>query len=407
MATIRERNGTFQIRVSLGYNMQGQQITKTLSWRPSPGMTKKQLEKELERQAVLFEDKCRSGLVLDGNIRFAEYAARWMELNEKSLAPLTFIRYGELLARTNIAIGHIKLGDLQAHHLQEFYSNLGEAGINKRTGGTLSAKTISHHHGLIGAILGEAYKQSYITRNVATLVTPPKVKQKEVAYLDENDAVRLCDALNAAPIKWKTALLLLLYTGIRRGELVGLEWSDINFLDGVINIKRTVQYALSPKHEHTDEKGIFRKGQLIEKDPKTKSGQRCIAVDAAVIALLEEYRAWWMNQRFLNGDRWVKTNKLFIKENGGVMHPSSVSDYAQKLVKRHGLPFFTPHSLRHTNISLMIAAGVDIKTVSSRAGHANITTTANIYTHQIQSANARAADKIGDILGGQKIEKQA
>jgi len=147
-----------------------------------------------------------------------------------------------------------------------------------------------------------------------------------------------------------------------------------------------------------DENGVLHKGQIIEKEPKAKSSARSIAVDEGVITLLREYRAWWIEQRFLNGHRWIDTNKLFTKENGGIMHPDSITDFTKKFIKANNLPYFTPHSLRHTNISLMIAAGVDIKTVSSRAGHANITTTGNIYTHQIQSANAKAAEKIGNIL---------
>jgi len=114
--------------------------------------------------------------------------------------------------------------------------------------------------------------------------------------------------------------------------------------------------------------------------------------------LLGDTYKWWLQQRLLNGDRWVETDKLLIKENGGTMHPDSITDFTGKFIKEHKLPFFTPHSLRHTNINLMIAAGIDIKTVSSRAGHANVSTTGNIYTHQIQSANARAAEKIRELF---------
>jgi hypothetical protein len=154
-----------------------------------------------------------------------------------------------------------------------------------------------------------------------------------------------------------------------------------------------------------DAKGTHHKGRLIEKEPKTQSSIRCISVDSGVIGLLVEYEKWWMEQRTLNGDRWVETDKLFIKEDGGVMHPDSITDFTSKFREANDLPHFSPHSLRHTNISLMIAAGVDIKTVSSRAGHANVTTTGNIYTHQIQSANARAAEKLGDILSFPHSEK--
>lgn len=407
MAAIRKRGNTYQIRASLGYNLAGKQIIKTLSWSPAPGMTARQIEKELERQAVLFEDKCQSGLIVDGNARFAEYAATWLDINENNLSPSTYKRYGALLERINAAIGHIKLTELQAHHLQEFYKNLAENGINKRDGGKLSDKTILHHHRLISVILGEAYKQGYVLRDVSTLATPPKVKQKEVAFLDEHEALKLCDALLTAPIKWRTALLLLLYTGIRRGELVGLEWSDIDTKGGTISIRRTVQYVTGEKYSYTDDNGVAHKGRLIEKEPKTKSSMRVIAVDSGVIDLLTEYKKWWSQQRLLCGDTWIETNKLFIKENGGIMHPDSVTDYTSKFIKRYNVPRFTPHSLRHTNVSLMIASGVDIKTVSSRAGHANISTTGNIYTHQIQSANARAAEKLGALFNFHPNTKQA
>jgi integrase len=406
MATFRKRGETYQIRVSLGYDLSGQQIIKSKTWKPSPDKTAKQIEKELNAEMVLFEERCRKGLVTDGNMRFADYANQWMAINEDILSPTTYIRYQSLLSRINIAIGHKKLCDIQSHHLQDFYKNLGENGINKRDGKTLSGKTILHHHRLISVILGEAYKQGYIIRDVSELVTPPKVNQKEVAYLDEQDAIKLYDALSNAPIKWKTALLLLLYTGLRRGELCGLEWNDIDFINSTISIRRNVSYIVSPKYEYTDENGVFHKGKIIEKEPKTKSSQRVISVDDGVLSLLMDYKRWWIEQRFFNGNRWIETNKLFIKENGGCMHPDSITDYTAKFYKANNLPQFSPHSLRHSNISLMIANGVDIKTVSARAGHANISTTGNIYTHQIKSANARAAEKIGNIFDGIQQRKK-
>jgi len=138
-------------------------------------MTERQVTKELERQAVLFEDKCRSGLVADGHMRFADYADVWMNINEATLAPSTFIRYDSLLARINAAIGHLKLADMRSMHLQELYKNLAEPGLNKRAGGGLSSKTVMHHHRLISVILSEGYTP----RDVSSLATPPKVQQKE------------------------------------------------------------------------------------------------------------------------------------------------------------------------------------------------------------------------------------
>ncbi|MCL2102286.1 MAG: site-specific integrase, partial [Fibromonadales bacterium] len=353
MATIRERSGVYQIRVSAGYDMRGKQIEKSMTWKPATGMTPRQIEKELQRQATLFEDRVKSGLFADGNVRFADFAERWLSLNEKNFAPKTLLRYIDLLNRINPAIGHIRIEKLQAQHLQEFYNNLSESGMNKKTGGGLSAKTILHHHRLIIVILGSAYKQGYVMRDVSELAVPPKVKQKDIVYLDEVQAVTLLNALEAAPLKWKTALTLLLYTGMRRGELIGLEWSDIDFQSGLIYVKRTVQYVSGKKYEWRDENGVFHRGQIITKEPKTESSKRVISVDNALLQLLHEYKIWWLEQKLLNGDRWIATDKIFIRENGGVMHPDSITDFTKKFAKQHNLPDFSPHSLRHTNISLM------------------------------------------------------
>ena len=399
MATIKKcDNGAYLIRVFCGYDLQGKQIEKSMTWKPDPDMTPRQIEKELQRQATLFEDRVKSGLFVDGNVRFADFAEKWLSLHENNLAPKTLKRYNDILNRAFAAIGHIRLEKLQALHLQEFYKNLAEDGVNKNTGGGLSENSILYHHRVISVILGSAYKQGYVVRDVSELVVPPKVKQKEIVYLDEVQAITLLNALETAPLKWRTALTLLLYTGMRRGELIGLEWGDIDFQNGLIHVKRTVQYINGARYEYVDESGTCHKGKLIEKEPKTKSSKRVISVDDNVLGLLHSYRFWWLEQKLKNGDRWIETDKIFIRENGGVMHPDSITDFTKKFVKQHNLPNFTPHSLRHTNISLMIANGVDIKTVSSRAGHSNITTTGNIYTHQIQSANAKAAEKIGDIL---------
>ena len=130
MATIRKRNDTYQIRVSLGYNSKKRQIEKSTTWKPTPGMTKRQIEKELKRQAVLFEEKCRTGQFLDGSITFSEFADRWFkDYAEKQLKSRTVTRYKELMWRITPAIGHIKLSRLQPQHLLEFYNNLGEDGI--------------------------------------------------------------------------------------------------------------------------------------------------------------------------------------------------------------------------------------------------------------------------------------
>jgi len=396
MATTRKRNNTYQIRVSLGYDALGKQIIKTTTWRPPAEMGERQAKKEAERQAALFEQMCKNGTAVTENVRFREYAQLWMQNNGENMAPGTYSRYTALLGRINLKLGNVKVNDLRAYHLQELYIWLAKPGENKKTGKVLSNKTILHHHRLISTILGEAHKQGYALKNVSSLATPPKPKQRESTYLDEGDVAKLCRFLADAPIKWRTALLLLLYTGLRRGELAGLEWGDIDFDAQSITVRRTIQYLSGALYEYTDESGVRHKGQLIEKAPKTKSSQRIIIVCENTTALLREYKEWWIEEYGCTPNSAI--NKLFMEYKGKTINPDSLTAFARRFAKDNGLPHFTPHTLRHTNISLMIAAGVDLKTVATRAGHASITTTVNIYTHQIQSQNARAAQKIGSVL---------
>ena len=134
MATVRKRGNTYQIRVSCGYDVTGKHIEKTMTWKPKEGMTQRQIDKELNRQAVMFEEKCVTGQFLDGNITFAEFTERWFkDYAEKQLKAKTIHVYKSLLPRITAAIGHIKLCRLQPHHLMEFYNNLGEKGIRLDT----------------------------------------------------------------------------------------------------------------------------------------------------------------------------------------------------------------------------------------------------------------------------------
>ena len=126
MASILELIGSYFIMVSCGYDTSGKQLRKTMSWKPEPGMTIKQIEKAVQEQAVLFERKVLSGKVLDGNITFKEFTERWCrDYAEQNLSPKTLDRYKAMLKRINAAIGHIKLDKLQPHHLIELYSDMG------------------------------------------------------------------------------------------------------------------------------------------------------------------------------------------------------------------------------------------------------------------------------------------
>lgn len=457
MATIKERGGSYRITVSCGYDSGGKQIRKSFTWKPKPNMTKRQIEKEAKRQAVLFEEKCRTGQFLDGNITLVDFSERWFkEYAEKQLRNRTVTRYRELMQRITPALGHIKLSKLQPHHLMEFYNNLGEDGIrldtkykpcnnfkdiitaagvtqkelseksgisltsiracincqnvSKNTAENLSAalnkdniftpakgksklsdKTIAEYHRLLSSMLTAAVQWQVIPSNPCGRVKPPKVERKEAVVLDTTEAAELIQCLENEPIKYRTAVMLLLYTGLRRGELCGLEWSDIDFDNRTVSINKAVLYYAG--------RGTY------EDKTKTQSSVRTINIPPDMINILKQYKIEQNKQRLLMGDQWQNSGKVFTSESGGVINPDTLSTWFKKFVRRYNLPDVHLHSLRHTAATLLITSGVDIATVSKRLGHSDRTTTLNIYTHAVKSADEAAADVLQEIFNKQSNYK--
>ncbi len=452
MASIRERNGAYFIMVSTGYDTTGKQLRKTMTWKPDEGMTEKQIEKALNEQSVMFEKKVMSGQVLDGSVTFAEFTERWCrDYAEVNLSPKTYARYQSMLKRIIPAIGHIKLDKLQPHHLMELYKDMGNdvnhrglsflatddlmevfedkgytrEAISKLTDihintiynvfknkpvaeqtarkvcgllgilfeegfepskpiSGLSNKTIKHHHRLISAILNQAVFWQVIPSNPASRVKPPKVARTEAKYLDEKQTAELLRLLEPESVPHQTMIKMFLYSGLRRGEMCGLEWKDIDFENHLITVRRSSQYVAG--------KGIYTK------ETKTETSDCTIKLPSQSFQVLKEYKVWQTEKRLKMGDRWEVSDRIFTQYDGKPIHPDSVTGWFREFIAKTDLPQITIHSLRHTNITLLIAAGVPLRTVSYRAGHAQTSTTENIYAHAIRTADEIAADALDDIL---------
>lgn len=393
MATVEKRGNSYRITASAGYDGGGRQIRKTMTWKPAPGMTEKQIQKELDRQAVLFEEKVKTGQYMDGNVKFQDFAERWFEdYGKEHLRERTYLRYVELSERTYAAIGHIRIDRLQPHHLLDFYKQLAEPGQNKRTGGGLSPKTIKHYHTFISSVMERAVKWGMVQDNPARRIDAPKVDKVAIEHMDDKQAIRFMDIVQEEPIEYRLIFTLLLLTGMRRGELLGLEWPDIDFENGVIHIRRTSQYAAG--------RGIYTD------TTKTEQSKRPISVPPELLDLLRQYRVWQSEKKLRLGDawdaEWTIHPRLFTKADGRPMHPNTPYKELQKLLERNGMEPVSLHSLRHTNATLMIGGGADVRTVSGRLGHSQTSTTLNIYAEFLQSADKAASEGLADTLLRQK-----
>lgn len=397
MASIREKgNGKYEITISNGYTISGKKIRVIKTVQLDTKLSPKKMEKEIQNIAYELEKEVKSGLYLRGNIKFKDFADKWLQdYAENKLSPTTLDRYKTLLVRINESIGHIKLEDLRPNHLINFYNNLTEKNMSnvpiKNEKGEiigykkLSPKTILHHHRLISSILTKAVHWQVIKENVANRVEPPKVPKHESPYLDEVQSKELIRLLENEPMQYKTAITLLIYTGLRRGELLGLEWKDIDYNNKTMNIVRSSAY-------------VNRKG-MITKDTKNLSSTRIIDLSDSAIILLKNYQKWQNERRLAMGNQWHNTDRLFTKTNGLPMNVDTIGQWFKKFISKTDLPHVTLHSLRHTNATLMIATGADIRSISGRLGHSNTSTTLNIYSHFIESKNREIADKLQEMLG--------
>ena len=256
---------------------------------------------------------------------------------------------------------------------------------------SLSGQTILHYHRLISVILQTAVEWQYIPANVAERVKPPKAEATEAVYLDDKQAIHLLELLEDQPIYYRTAVTVLLFTGMRRGELMGLVWSDIDFDHNTITIQRATQYL--------PDMGVFTA------ETKTKSSHRVIKAPATAIHALKQYRTWQRITFLQMGQPWEEGQRVFVTQNGTPMHPDTLTSWFGSFIKTTDLPPIHIHSLRHTNATLQIANGVAVTTVAGTLGHSTANTTTKVYAHAIQSAAAASAEMMDNLLNPAK--KQA
>lgn len=392
MAGSIEKRGknSYRLTVSEGFDLNG----KPMIHRKTIHGTKKDAEIELAK----FVTEVQNGLVIDGkSLKFSEFVEIWKrDYGSKELAPTTYKRYCRMLeTRILPYFGHFYINKIRPTDIMKFYDLLEKdtqlvrkKGNNgSKTKKPLSGKTILEHHRLLRAMLHRAVYWQLIVSNPAERVQPPKAKKpKRRSYDDEQTKILLenLEKLSVEDTKYKVAIILTIFTGVRLGELMGLEWQDVDFRNGIISINRSSQYL--------SDMGVFTKV------PKTESSIREIAIPEFIISLLEEYRLWYEEQKSLYGELWTNSDRLFVQADGKPMHPSSISKWFVKYVCTIGLPVINFHGLRHTNASLLVAQNVDIAVVSARLGHAQISTTLDFYVHPLLSHNRKAGYALENLL---------
>jgi len=392
MATIRKRGNTYQIRVSCGYDTSGNQVIQTTTWKPEPNMTARQAEKEVQKQAMLFEEKCLKGQIT-ANVKFETFAEQWFEEYAKlNLRHTSYERMRQLSQRVYPAIGHLRLDKITGRHVQQFINELALNGKSMKTGKPLSRKTAIHHLSFISDVFSYAFKMDMLSENPCRKVTVPKGEKKEKEIYTLEEIEKLFRLLKTAPLKYRTFFTLAIYSGFRRGELLGLEWKDIDWEHNVISVRRTSNY--------TADKGIYTD------TTKTKKSQRSLKFPPMVMDLLKEYKSEQDEEKVKLGSKWIDYDRLFVKYDGQPMNNNTPYCWFTEFCKENNFRFCDIHSMRHFYASALINEGVDAAAVSGALGHSVISTTTSIYCHAFQQAQARAGDAIASVLDFSSKGKQ-
>lgn len=422
MASITERNGSYQIVVSCGRDIFGKKIRETTTFVPDPKLTPKRREKAVQDFAADFERRVKNGQVLEGSkTTLKEFADRWfLEYAPQNLQPGTVEAYKLEMDKVLPSLGHLRLSELRSVNLNSFFVGMTKDGARAdgKPGG-YSKATIKKTQDVLSSILRTAAEWEVIEKNpmdkVRTVgeVAAEKIKfftpgqtATFLAYLDQPQTVKVkghkrkddtgkdytvgdYEITKEVPEQYRVLYNLAVYTGLRKGELLALEWSDIDFENNTVKVSKACSVVA---------------GEQVTKCPKTKTSNRTVSIPSFLTRRLRALKISRMAYRLSLGDYWQGADWLFIQDNGKQMNYSTPYQTMVKILKRYNdshedqLPMIPFHGLRHTSATLLIAAKQDVRSVSSRLGHAQTSTTMNIYAHALQEADQRAANALETML---------
>lgn len=331
-----------------------------------------------------YKNLAEPGIRLGGGIATAKIdLAAWLKENKKSRAGIAEAA-GVAASTVSAAARGKPIQEAKAEAIaQAMGKRLSEVFTVEQDMEPLADRTVLAYHRLISIILSQAEKEMLVPYNAAAKATPPKVTKKAPNYFQPETISGILKALEAEPLKWQLITHLLLVTGCRRGEIMGLKWDKVDFENSRVKIDRAL--IVSPS------KGVY------ESTTKT-SDVRYLALPAETMGLLRQHRREQLRLQLANGDRWVHSGYVFTQDNGDRMNPDSVTAWLYDFSRRHNLPHINPHAFRHTVASVLLANGTDIVTVAAQLGHASASTTENFYAHIIEENKAKASECIADVL---------
>ncbi|AEG14647.1 integrase family protein [Desulfofundulus kuznetsovii DSM 6115] len=334
----------------------------------------------LEKKKALEAEIARETFVEPSKATLGDWLTRWLNVYVRpSVRDTTYQNY-ETYIRVYI-MGDKPIQKLMPGDLQAFYNAKLEGGRADGKEGGMSTRAVRYLHFLLSAALKQAVKEGLVSRNVAEATNPPKQGKKEIQYLTTGEIQRFLQV--ARESRYYVAMLTELGTGLRRGELLGLKWEDVDLKRGVITVRRQLVRA---------------KGGPVFHEPKTDAGVRTVTLPAEVLRELKAHKARQNEEKLLLENAYEDSGLVFCQANGRRLEPRNFTRHFDNLLKKAGIRHVSFHSLRHTHATELLRLGVNLKTIQERLGHSNFNVTANFYAHIADELQQEAAEKINGVL---------
>ena len=352
------KNKKYRIEIVLGYNGNKKiRHIETFYGKKSEAKAREFELGKILKNGTIFQKK---------NYTFKDLAQEYYDYKIDNVEMKTFVNYDYRLKHAMDRIGYVRLQELNMKILENFYQYLRHTYISPKTKDILSTTTIRSYYDIINNMLEYAVKCGYILENPKAKIDKPKKATTDIPYYTPEEVEELVSVLQLEPIKYQSIILLALDLRCRRGELTGLTWADIDFQTGRVQINKTTQYAY---------------GEIFEKGTKTANSERINYISQTTLEVLKKWQKEQLKQKMLLGSKWQGSKRVFTTDYGADIHPDTPSKILGKIINKYGLKKITFHGLRHTNVTLMIAKGIQTQIISRKVGHSSVQTTDRVYSH--------------------------
>jgi integrase len=374
----RRKDGRYMARITIGRNPDTGKLKRVSFY----GKTRQEVAEQLARA---LSDLGRGTYVSPHKLTVGAWLDTWLhEYKKPSVRPVTYDSYATTIRyHLRPSLGHIALKDLRPDQVQRFYNDKRDAG--------LSPRTVRYLPTILHGALKQAFKNQLVTRNVSEATTLPGGRTRKMRPLSLEEVHQFLTAVKDDRLF--AAMFLELGTGVRRGELLGLRWQDLDLEAGVLHVRQTLVRV--GNHEAA---AGGRRTRLIFQEPKTEQSRRTIPIPEEIIEALRRHKARQAQERLLMGEAYEDHGLVFCQANGLPIDPRNFTRAFERLLQQAGIPRIRFHDGRHTFATLMLELGEAPKTVQTMLGHTKIDTTLDIYSHVSLDLERKASARLNAVL---------